>query len=465
LRVSGNGRQVSSLLSIVVIDSGLSSVNRDNAYLKSVGGVAIAQSDDGFSYNDEFDDTIGHGTIVVNLLLDNVCTNINLFVIKIFDSSLSVDVKVLAEALRYCYENLKCDLVQISLGTLHTDSELKKAVDCLAENGTVIVSAYDNESCISYPAAYENVIGVDVTPELRNVNQYFITEASIVDVVGADVYHRVKGLKDKRVIVRGSSWYCSYITACIINFSRNNLDKKLCIEVLKANSQAILTVPVEKDEKEPLEIKRAVVFPFNKEITSMAAFEHLLTFDVADYFDARQKGKVGRRICDLLPHASNKKTLLDIANLDWNDSFDTFICGHTGELDSLLGYDFLSSIVEKCNEYGKHRFMQYSMWGRTLSTFAHMTTYFAAKEKSVAMLSNKDIFPVRTFELLSYRDSRLYLHDTGLLLEHFDSRILELCNGKNMGGDIAVRLGVDFELVKSRLLDLEDKMLVYGTVV
>lgn len=104
-------------------------------------------------------------------------------------------------------------------------------------------------------------------------------------------------------------------------------------------------------------------------------------------------------------------------------------------------------------------------WGRSLSAIKYMNTFNIAKDKQEVDLSNDEVYPVRTFDVLSYKGNQLYLRETDILVEELDSRILELCNGKNNVKEIAKRLSVDLSLLHERLKVLENIMLVYGSII
>lgn len=339
-------------MNVIIIDSGLSLEMQDVKCLKSVKGISIKKSHDTYLYHDDYSDSIGHGTILAHIMFEHLVVDVDLFIIKIIDSQLSVDVDLLIEALNYCDANLNCDLIQISLGTLYTDSRLQNALSKLTNKGVAIVSAFDNENCISYPAAYENVIGVDISHEYHSIEQFRIIHNQVIDIQGPSIYYRTKGLEGKRVIVSGSSFYCSYITALIANMNLTNYRKVTCLNGLEEKASEVIHLPNAMQRKQ-LVIRKAVVFPFNKEIHSLAAFEHLLGFEVQQYFDLRQKGLLHRKICDILSYSKNEKVINDFEHIDWSSDFDTLICGHLGEISQILGYDILEKIVEKCSKHAK----------------------------------------------------------------------------------------------------------------
>lgn len=319
-------------MNVVIIDSGLSELEND-LFVDHVQGITIEKNDSGFVYSMNYQDNCGHGTIVTNILVNHISSNINLYIINIFKDELSVDVDLLVEALEYC-STIKCDLIQISLGTLYSDKNLYRIIKKITDNGTAIVAAFDNDKSISYPAAYEEVIGVDVSSRYKTIESYSTNDNNIIDVVGADIYHRSLGINQKRLIVKGSSFYTSYISAQIINLNPRKMDKPNIINEL--NKRARICFSSSRLPKVKMQIKHAVVFPFNKEIHSMAAFENLLNFTVDGFYDVRQRGNTSRHICDVLPYTDNQKIIFDYDKLNWELSFDTFICGHISELEQIL---------------------------------------------------------------------------------------------------------------------------------
>ena len=47
------------------------------------------------------------------------------------------------------------------------------------------------------------------------------------------------------------------------------------------------------------EIKKAIVFPFNKEMHSLARFSDLLNFEILDFYDTKFSGNMGKGIREL----------------------------------------------------------------------------------------------------------------------------------------------------------------------
>ena len=336
-------------MNVVIIDSGLSELE-ETFFVNQLQGITIEKKGADYTYSTDYTDNIGHGTIVANTLVKYLNSKINLFIINIFKETLFVNVDLLIKALEYCV-TIQCDLIQISLGTLYPNEQLHKIIKKLTDQGIIIVSAFDNDKSISYPAAYNEVIGVDVTSRYKSIDMYDINDNNIVDIVGADVYYRSIAANSRKVIIRGSSFYSSYISAKIINLNRNNLTKGDVInELMKKANRCYFSKPF---LEQGVSIHRAVVFPFNKEIHSVAAFEKLLNFSVDGFYDIRQRGNVSRRICDILPYTDNPKIIDDYNKLNWELPFDTFVCGHIGELNKIVKRDIMEEIIEKCVTHGK----------------------------------------------------------------------------------------------------------------
>ena len=68
-------------MKVVVIDSGYSGIPKN---CSSINGISIYENQGCFSFADDYTDKIGHGTAVVNILLENINRDVDLFIIKIF---------------------------------------------------------------------------------------------------------------------------------------------------------------------------------------------------------------------------------------------------------------------------------------------------------------------------------------------------------------------------------------------
>lgn len=109
-------------------------------------------------------------------------------------------------------------------------------------------------------------------------------------------------------------------------------------------------------------------------------------------------------------------------------------------------------------------FIPISQWAMALSDCKYMRNYFLAKDRGAVNIFEDGVFIMRTFNFLSYKNNQLYIKDSDLLLSERDSRILELCNGKNTIDDIKEKLHLNKDEIIHRLTELDKRMLVYGVL-
>lgn len=119
---------------------------------------------------------------------------------------------------------------------------------------------------------------------------------------------------------------------------------------------------------------------------------------------------------------------------------------------------------EILQHWGKEIFISKAKWPQALIKHSHIYRFLVAKFDNDIKLS-PTTFPIRTFELLSYKDDCLYLQEANISFNCLQSRILELCNGKNTVKNIAEKLNITIDFVLEQLCDLEERMFVYGSII
>lgn len=105
-------------------------------------------------------DQIGHGTACADLIL-HVAPAAEIYPVRVFGSRLETSVDVIAAGLRWCVEQ-ELRLVNLSLGTVRSDIlyPFYKVCEFARRQGLLIVSAVRDQATGSFPAIFENVIGV-----------------------------------------------------------------------------------------------------------------------------------------------------------------------------------------------------------------------------------------------------------------------------------------------------------------
>ena len=108
-------------------------------------------------------------------------------------------------------------------------------------------------------------------------------------------------------------------------------------------------------------IKRAILFPFNKEIRSMVRFSDDLPFEIVDVYDVKHSLNIGYTTNEILQENTVPEfKIKNINDIAWN-SFDTLIIGCVKELlsaynsNSILKDLIKSAIEQNKNIYSFHK--------------------------------------------------------------------------------------------------------------
>lgn len=213
---------------IAILDSGIDS--KSSAFTKIINNYTINHTDTGCYIKEVFEeDEIGHGTAVASIIYKNN-PNIQIYNFKLFGNKINISTSVLYATLNYInenYENLNIDFINISLGITFLEEYdiLNGICNSLFRKKCIIISAFDNHGAISYPAAIESVIGVDVTRIYNDKKDIFNCKNSIVNYLLPDIYYRADGLNNRKNIVKGTSFACAKITG-ILSKELDNEEKK-----------------------------------------------------------------------------------------------------------------------------------------------------------------------------------------------------------------------------------------------
>ncbi len=201
--------------------------------------------------------------------------------------------------LTYIYEQKCCDIINISAGIICCDDiyDLNLICEKLMNAGIIIVSAFDSEGAVSYPAALDCVIGIDGLRLNRNIKGFWRC--------GAGTYNYIKSMKEKHLpwlnnkmkTVSGTSFIAPEFTALIAAMLQ---EKQFSFSEIVAHLNEMASGEIDelKYNKQyfDLDIKNAIVFPFNKEMHSLARFEDMLDFTISGFYDTKFSGQVGASI-------------------------------------------------------------------------------------------------------------------------------------------------------------------------
>lgn len=346
-------------LTIVIIDTGL---NIKHEYFMEYRDRFV----DNYVYSkqevykidslDDLYDTCGHGTAVNALLCKySIHTDIVNIIVKDYEEFCSDDLQTI---LKYINKNIKCNLIQLSCGICecYDINALYLCCKDLFNRGVYIISALDNTGCISYPAAFDIVLGIDFDNIYSRIEEYDYYENSEVNIRGGYTKYHLPSYKDNTYeYCDGTSFLSVYFTALIAEeFLR--YDKFSFMQIcnfLKVKSRNIYRDKKVKNENELFSIKRAIVFPFNKEVHSLLRYKCMLDFEIVKVLDSKYSGNVNRSIGEILNIDTENMLIESVENLDWNYNFDTVILGHLEKIEQITKKNYYERIIKKCSAYKK----------------------------------------------------------------------------------------------------------------
>ncbi|HEX2078865.1 MAG TPA: S8 family serine peptidase [Longimicrobium sp.] len=144
---------------VAVVDSGWDRTLHDERVLPGIGFV---DPDDDFALaqNDDDHDVLGHGTACADLILA-IAPDARVIPVKVFGKVLETSPGTLHAALLWCIQE-GVQVINVSLGTRleGTLHPLYAACEKARRAGIIVVAAGHNANDWSYPAIFENVIGV-----------------------------------------------------------------------------------------------------------------------------------------------------------------------------------------------------------------------------------------------------------------------------------------------------------------
>ena len=337
---------------IVIIDSGIDTCGNEVGICFSLNNFQIIQ------HHQSFTDDVGHGTAVYSIIKSHN-PNVRCFHIKIFDTENNyINEDILLYVLNYIYENIECKYINMSLGIAipMKRTELYEICQRLKEKGVILISAFDNMEVLSYPAAFDNVIGVASSSDCTRITDIIFMDHPIVNVCGKGGLQRVKWTDPKYIFTQGNSYACAHITGILSKSSCNNMEEAL-LYLQNVAVRKYTRVDNVKPISSPYISKgsRAILFPFNKEMHSLVRFSHLLCVDIVDVYDVRQSARVNASTNKLLNITTvTDYTIKNIESINW-ESFDIFVLGHTDELRRVLGStELVEQIILQAYHNGKY---------------------------------------------------------------------------------------------------------------
>lgn len=321
------------MLKIAIVDSGV------NCFHKAFHGTRInlVSSDSSAVVQKEY---YGHGTAVYNIIkkVEDIAEIINF---KVDNIENGIGETELIAILHKINKEYQFDIINLSLGICICEkiNELKDICDRLTKKGTVIISAFDNAGSISYPAAFDNVIGVTSGQYCVKVDDFEYIEDNVVNIAAKGGIQRLAWNNPDYIMLGGNSFACAHVTVQVAKFMNDGLYSYE--DIMAALKKKATRIHQSKNmdnriaNKMSYEIRKAAIFPFNKEMHSLVRFKNQLAFDIVGVYDSKYSGNVGVSTRHILHDDVEDIIIQNVDNINW-DSFDTIILGHMGKFLGLI---------------------------------------------------------------------------------------------------------------------------------
>lgn len=291
-----------SPLRVGIIDSGIDS---DNAplmrYIKKVTSLKS---------NGQAVDEIGHGTAIADLITRDLHPEeIELFIYRLFEKELNVETKDFAEILKIAIKD-NIQILNCSLGTIDPTAkyQLEDIIKAAAENGIIIISAWNDEGYTTYPANFERVISVK-SGEQKSQTEWYWEKNRHSHFIFRGTKQRVKWKNGSQLFMGGSSFAAALCTRHIACEVINNKLKLNFYEIEKyLEEKAVDKVEVNLERSSLIhwnnfhtKMKRVGLYPFFKEMHGFVRFRKNLNYEIswiADFSKSKNANKSTKEVLE-----------------------------------------------------------------------------------------------------------------------------------------------------------------------
>lgn len=354
-----------SRIRVAIIDSGIDASHSGVGDI--AGGVRIRMGEGGeVMVSDDYVDCAGHGTACAGIIRKKA-PDAALYGVRIFDDSLMADGRALIAAIQWCIDNAM-NVVNLSLGT--TDVTFKRSLQAVCrkvvEAGIILVAAESNDGGESYPAVFPEVLGVTGGAIYDRAGFYYRKDQHIECVARGDE-QRVCWLNGKYIMTGGNSFAAPHIAgivARLLNQHPNSSVQKIrlllqekAIRMPKNQNTAKASRPTSQNvfQADYSWIKKAALYPYNKEMHSLVRYHEMLDFEIVGIGDPLGKGMGGKD--------AGKVIDAPVANLRISPNIrramadaDTLILGYVDQLSRVRKRDLLREHVALALDAGCHVF-------------------------------------------------------------------------------------------------------------
>ncbi len=381
-----------SLLRAAVVDTGIDAAHPDVAPV--VAGVHFFAAGNEVLRDDAWTDTAGHGTACAGILSRGLRTRIELLAVRVVDAERGSHPRALEEGIRWAVEQ-GARVINISLGAEawrdETGDRLEATCREAVRRGVVLVAAAGPEGKEPLPAVLPEVIAVGTAFCPSDV--LYAADGGYVQLLARGDLQRVAWLDRGTVLAQGTSMAAAHVSraACKILLADPTLDVEGVRRALGA--QCVQGDPEFRRRWEesfnaffrrrtPAHvgfIKRAALYPFNKEIHALVRFRDLAPFTLAAVADPPGNRQGGRDAGEVI--GEGPAGLVIRPDLDGAlEQADTLILGHTEAVQAVTARAELPGLARRAVEQGKNVFSL-----SRLDPAEHADLFRLAEEKGVSI--------------------------------------------------------------------------------
>jgi len=199
-----------------VIDSGWAQELVDYRIQKGIG-LVDPEDELHLKYSSDCNDRNGHGTSCAELIL-RIAPDALIYPVKVFGKRIETSANILIEGILWAIKN-ELKILNISLGTLLPEAlePLYKVCEIAKQKGMILVASKSNTDRMSYPAIFENVIGVE-SGNFDNMFEYEIQVEEGIECKAKGIYPNIYCLNGIRNRLGGNSFAAPAITGIISLF-------------------------------------------------------------------------------------------------------------------------------------------------------------------------------------------------------------------------------------------------------
>lgn len=210
---------------VAVLDSGWDRSIDDARVLPGVGFVD-PNDDFALAHNDDDQDVLGHGTACAGVIME-VAPDARVIPVKVFGNTLETSPGTLVAALHWAIE-AGVQVINVSLGTrlegtLHA---LYATCEKARRAGIIVVAAGHNANDWSYPAIFENVIGVSAA-RFQSPYHFHYRSEHAHECEGWGVDRPVLWIGGGRMVKHGTSFAAPGITGIVCLIKERHPDATL----------------------------------------------------------------------------------------------------------------------------------------------------------------------------------------------------------------------------------------------